>query len=211
MRKFWSSIIPFVLLISLIGSSFLALNVYKYIVEFSGNEKKIQLMEAQSGKFGILLGARGQILASSRAIWDSPILGHGSWAKDPKYIQYLYDLLYYDYKIQISDSRFGEGLIPSHSHIFGAWVEAGIFGAIFWVWVLFIILRVLLSAYKTKNYLTILILFFTFWFAWSIGFDPFGAQERLYAAFNLVLLMTAYDLQKRKTVYVKTKIINNID
>ena len=43
--------------------------------------------EAQSsGKYGVLVGGRVELLGSIPAIYDSPILGHGSWARDPKYL-----------------------------------------------------------------------------------------------------------------------------
>ncbi|HEY4759113.1 MAG TPA: hypothetical protein VIH42_00895, partial [Thermoguttaceae bacterium] len=37
------------------------------------------------GEYGLLVGGRGEMLVSGRAILDSPILGHGSWAKDHEY------------------------------------------------------------------------------------------------------------------------------
>jgi hypothetical protein len=37
-------------------------------------------------KFGLLLGRRAEILSSSAAIMHSPIIGHGSWANAPMYI-----------------------------------------------------------------------------------------------------------------------------
>lgn len=47
----------------------------------------------QSGSLGVLIGGRYEALASTQAIIDSPLLGHGSWAKDFKYVDLLSDRL----------------------------------------------------------------------------------------------------------------------
>ena len=38
---------------------------------------------------------------------------------------------------------FKEGYIPEHSYILGAWVSAGILGAVFWFWVFILVVRAL--------------------------------------------------------------------
>ena len=43
----------------------------------------------QSGSLGVLVGGRSEVLVSTQAIMDSPILGHGSWAKDFTYVDLL--------------------------------------------------------------------------------------------------------------------------
>ncbi len=47
----------------------------------------------QAGSLGVLLGGRHESLVSTQAILHSPILGHGSWARDPKYVELLSDRL----------------------------------------------------------------------------------------------------------------------
>ena len=53
-----------------------------------GSEAKSKYL-LQAGAFGALLGGRPEALVSTQAILDSPILGHGSWAKDPTYAKLL--------------------------------------------------------------------------------------------------------------------------
>ncbi len=68
--------------------------VYAYLAS-SGQlgDKAQDKYEAQTrGKFGILAGGRPEVLVSWRAVLDSPILGHGSWAEDSKYSEMLKDL-----------------------------------------------------------------------------------------------------------------------
>jgi len=154
-----------------------------------GREVKEKYLWQSVGDMGVLLGGRSEILASSQAVIDSPFIGHGSWAKDQKYIAILQDsLLQHGYAF----AWMGESdLIPSHSYIMGAWVEAGIGGAIFWFWCVLLAARALVATYGSNMVLTPLIAFVAFGLLWNIPFSPFGAQGRLNAAYDLSLMIFA--------------------
>jgi hypothetical protein len=138
------------------------------------------------GSFGLLTRGRPEILVSSRAVADSPLLGHGSWAKDPKYLE-----------MQIGDglhpspSALAEGLIPTHSYLMGAWVEAGLLGVPIWVWALFLVCAVLARLYRRDDQLVPLIAFAAFALAWDVLFSPYGSFERLIAPYYLLILLAA--------------------
>lgn len=159
---------------------------------FFGEEEKAKYMLQSSGNMGVLLGARSEILASAQAVADSPFIGHGSWAKDPKYAEIMADdLAHFGYEVWgVRDSD----LIPSHSYLMGAWVEAGVAGAIFWSFGLLLIYRVLLGRYRVDSILMPVIMFEAFNFLWSIPFSPFGAEARLYAAYNFSLMLFGLSL-----------------
>ncbi len=97
--------------------------------------------EAQA-KVGAL-GGRPEFFVGVTAALESPIIGHGSWAKDYKYLEMLNDMLIEtgaeenpgDYEEEAS------GLIPGHSHIVTAWVWAGIAGLIFWAYMAWFFLQ----------------------------------------------------------------------
>ena len=140
------------------------------------------------GKFGLLVGARSEFLASSRAIMDSPIIGHGSWAKDPEYFYILNEQLKrLDYHTSLA---LRSELIPSHSYIFGAWVESGFLGAVFWFWIFVLAIKTVIYIFKMDIYFLPLILFVCFHLFWDILFSPFGSVARLYVAYYMVLLMS---------------------
>lgn len=145
--------------------------------------------EAQaSGEYGLLLGGRSEVLVSSRAILDSPFLGHGSWAKDYQFSSLLNELRQQaDYLPGTEDE---EGLIPTHSHLLGAWVEAGLMGAIFWAWILSLPARVLIRPHGMMNYLTPLVTFVAFLLIWDIFFSPYGAERRFVTPYYVVVMMT---------------------
>lgn len=143
-----------------------------------------------AGKYGVFVGGRVDALVSGRAILDSPVLGHGSWAKDWKYQNLLSaELARLGYPDQPTPSE-APGLIPSHSYLLGAWIESGVLGAVFWGWLMVMTVRTVMRVYGLNEPLTPLIAFVAPTLLWSILFSPFSAQERLYAAFFIVVMMS---------------------
>jgi hypothetical protein len=167
-----------------------------------GDVESEKYLIQSSGDLGILVGGRTEILASSQAIIDSPIIGHGSWAKNQGYA----DLLSYALRQQgYSNSGESESdLIPTHSYIIGAWVESGIVGAIFWLWALVLTARALFTTYYAHTAMAPLIAFVAFNLLWNIPFSPFGAEARLHVAYYLslmifVLTLPSFSLAKKVT------------
>ena len=147
-----------------------------------------------SAGWGILIGGRPEIIVSSQAVIDSPILGHGSWAKDAKYTRMLADIEN-EYGMKVSDtqeSRY-DFLIPAHSHIMGAWVDAGMLGGAFWIYILILTGKSILTAARSQlplkpTYITLLVLF-----VWDNMFSPFGGGARVTASFLIVLICDILD------------------
>ena len=144
--------------------------------------------------WGILIGGRPEIIVSSRAVIDSPILGHGSWAQDPKYHRMLSDIES-EYGLKVppeSQSRYGN-LIPAHSHLMSAWVDAGILGGIFWIYILVTTFKSLITAAMSRlplkpAYISLLVLFL-----WDIMFSPFSGLRRVTVSFFIVLICDILD------------------
>jgi hypothetical protein len=151
-----------------------------------------QKNEMQSrAKGGLLIGGRPEILVSSRAVWDSPLLGHGSWAKDYKYVEMLDDILS-EYGIatnlEYAEESF-QGLIPSHSHLMGAWVWAGIFGAVFWVYIFWLTLKGVIRVATLRPPLAPIYMYILVGFLWDILFSPFGSTRRITEALSVVIIL----------------------
>jgi len=159
-------------------------------------EKKFE--QQSGGKYGVLLGGRTELLASLPAIYDSPILGHGSWAKDPIYViaqhQALLLLGYRDAALLISPDDLRNGLIPAHSYLFQAWVDGGILGAVFWGWVLVLTARAMMRVYPASAELVPVASFLAFSLLWNIPFSPYGTDGRLSFPYTFVMLMTVMDM-----------------
>ena len=143
-------------------------------------------------KGGLLIGGRPEILISSRAVMDSPILGHGSLARDFKYTEEFNDIQV-EYG-RIDDKQAAEedetGSIPSHSHLMGAWVYAGVFGGLFWGYILFLTLKGLIRTAITQPPLAPIYIFTLLTFVWNILFSPAGSVTILLDTFMMNLICT---------------------
>lgn len=142
----------------------------------------------QSGALGVLVGGRSEVLASSQAIIDSPILGHGSWAKDFRYVDLL-DSELGDLGYQIGAGPSDLGLIPAHSYLMQSWVWAGFMGAVFWLVVIGIAVWLLAILYSFRVELGPLLVFSTMLLLWNIAFSPYGSGARLLAAYGIAMCL----------------------
>jgi hypothetical protein len=158
-----------------------------------GEEARTKYEHQSSGQYGLLLGGRVEALSSLPAIYDSPILGHGSWARDPSYLlaeREALAVMGYIAPSSIINNEFEEGLIPSHSFLFGAWVNAGILGGVFWGWVWLLALKTLTRVYPIKFVLLPVMSFAGFALLWDILFSPYGAEMRIISPYFIVMMMT---------------------
>jgi len=188
--------------VGILAAALIVLEFYSFSVSKGWlDENARRLYEWQSqGAFGILVGARSEILVSIRAIWDAPFLGHGSWAHNWEYVELLHYLkgLYGYAQLGVGDS----GLIPAHSHIFGGWVESGLAGAIFWIWILSLPVRALIRLLPMKDPHLPLIVFIALSLIWDLFFSPFGAARRFIIPFYVVVMMdilTRYNFKKKSS------------
>jgi hypothetical protein len=195
----------FLLFLACVAGIFLA-TLYSWAAS-SGRlgEKAFLKYQSQSrGKLGLLIGGRTEILVSTIAIKDSPLIGHGSWAKDPKYSEILNDLRFeYGYTENESDDNSESDLIPTHSHLFGAWVDAGILGAVFWIYIIWLLLQGILRATELARPLTILYAYGAVSVLWDIFFSPFGTPRRMTTAFILVLAVDILGQESVKQISPK--------
>jgi hypothetical protein len=141
-----------------------------------------------SNPLGVLIGGRSEILTSPRAILDSPILGHGSWAKDPKYVE-LQRRELIEMGVPNGNEPGDPALIPTHSYLLGSWVWAGLAGGVFWLAIAAIVLWLIAKLYTSTVALSPLIVFATTWLLWNIAFSPYGNTQRLYATFAIALCL----------------------
>ncbi|MDR3413050.1 MAG: hypothetical protein P4L87_19205 [Formivibrio sp.] len=178
---------------------------YKYAASrgILGESAQVKYENQSSGQYGILLSGRKELLGSLSAIYDSPILGHGSWARDPIYLiearQALAAMGYEDAWDMASDT-LEEGYIPTHSYLLGAWVDAGIVGALFWGWIFVLTARTLMHVYARTVVLLPVAAFIAFLMLWDTLFSPYGGMARILMPYYLLTLMTCYSMVPYKAV-----------
>ena len=155
------------------------------------------------GKMGVIFGGRPEGPVAIRAIMDSPILGHGSYASDMKYTIMLQDYQYewgYDPSDVTPDPDEPEG-IPTHSHLTGAWVEAGVLGGVFWFYMLGLVCQSVFRLTEIRHPLAPLYLLSFIGFFWDILFSPFGNLRRVTEAFIIVLMV---NLVRKPPIKIRT-------
>ncbi len=175
-----------------------SLEIYEYAAEKGYmDERSTATFEKQSqGDFGVLLGGRNAIFSSGPAIADSPIVGHGSKAKNPYYATRVMDMANYGYEPALPQN-WQTGVIPTHSALLGAWVEAGILGVFFWIWFSLLIIAVLAILCRAREPLSLLIFYMGILQLWHNFTSPFGGDHRLKAAFTLCLFMVVWQVLRR--------------
>lgn len=137
----------------------------------------------------ILEGGRGETFMGIALITRKPIIGYGSFAMDKN------DKYHREYAKEKGTKYirpiFGERRLPAHSHLIGAWMENGIGGGIFWLYVLFLMWQVFRSGamLKEPSLLPAILMTFTAE-VWRIMFSPFGL--RVPEAFFIMYLSIIY-------------------
>ena len=138
-----------------------------------------------SGFLKILMSGRQEFFMAIPAALDKPIVGHGPFASDTK--GYVEEFIYkYGSALQVrfyeagkqQANRLGYKMpIPSHSHIMGAWVHYGLFGLIFYLWVIFVVIR------HFKKYAGAIPQWYGYFaltlcqFMWEVFFSAFSSRD----------------------------------
>lgn len=118
-----------------------------------------------------LVSGRADFLASLYAISKKPVFGYGSYAIDKDRV---YDEFNRMVNLPLPSERKDNIRVPAHSYMLGAWVNAGIFGFLFWIFTLKKIFYFLRYHLFDEPKLIYLILLLTFSFLWDIFFSPFS-------------------------------------
>jgi len=155
-----------------------------------GEQAQMKNREQARGAGGLLLGGRPEILVSSHAVIDSPLIGHGSYARDFKYVEMLADMRAEEgIPTDLRDQEDAGGMIPAHSHLMSAWVQAGVLGAPLWIYVFWMVLKgisriAMLRPPNAPIYAWMLVSL-----AWDILFSPFGSTRRLIDAVAILIML----------------------
>jgi len=185
-------------LLFFISIGYLVVYLYGNLAESGtlGIEEK-KKYEAQFEESGLgLIGGRNELLYTSRAIVKRPLFGLGANRHD-------------NYGIIESVSQNNGSVpreiyftkqIPAHSILMGAWVENGLGGGIFWIYVMLVLVRFLREIpAKYPRYFPFLIYLYI-GFGWAILFSPFGGARGL---FCMLIALAVLLLEDNKTENVR--------
>ena len=176
-----------------IGAGVMAQGLVHFVTRggFVNDEAKAKNMQQSGSGVSLLIAGRPEILVSSRAVMEHPILGFGSWAKDFKYVEMLSDIqTQFGIANDLTDlEQNSQGLIPAHSHIMGGWISAGILGAVFWVYTLSLSTRGLILVSNLRPPFALLYANMLSNFLFDILFSPFGSGRRVVDAFVIIIVV----------------------
>lgn len=158
-------------------------------------------METQfASRYGLLGGGRPDAFVALYAISKRPFLGHGSTNLDPD-VWYFYSELNAEMYAQMNDYERillhelnKEWVLgtPSHSHLLGAWADAGIIAALCWFAVLGLCIYVFVRVMFWRHCLAPLIVLIAVSTIWDILFSP--GPARMDMAFRILILTHAVKL-----------------
>jgi hypothetical protein len=158
-----------------------------------GERARTKYEDQVRNKFGLLAGGRPEFVGGLIAISESPVIGYGSWPLDRTRI-FARACEIMEVKLNPLYYKLGYPLVPTHSHILGAWVEAGLVGSFFWFYVLWIVGRAVYLPIRDEKRLQFWVVSSNLALIWAIFFSPISA--RLETSFLLGLLFCqvyAYD------------------
>lgn len=189
----------------IISGCFLSLISITYISLTSLNvipQKVLDRIERQvDAPYGLIVTARPEVAAAIIGITKKPLTGYGSSTLDNQ--------IFYDYTTFQSAGNFSSFMenfknkdkymsTPSHSHLFGAWVDAGFLASIAWIFVVMFSLQLLMSTSFYRDALTPLTLFITLTMLWDVIFSP-GPNRIETGLFLTFLFFAQYRIQFHKS------------
>jgi hypothetical protein len=196
-RQYGLLVILFGCFLSLVSITYISLTALNVIPQNIVDKMERQIYSP----YGLIVTARPDVAAAVLGIAKKPLIGYGSSTLDDK--------IYYDYSIfysggenellmNILNNKGNFESTPSHSHLFGAWVDAGFLASIAWIFVVIFSLQLLMSTSFYRNVLTPLTLFITLTMLWDVIFSP-GPNRIETGLFLTFLFFARYRMQFHKT------------
>ena len=189
------SFVPLAVFMVVMGLASKGLYTYTVKQGWLGDDE-MQKYEKQATEIGtsalsLLMSGRSECWIALSAIKDKPFFGHGYKPPDfdgyaERWVEKYGDAL--DVRRMREQRMRGIKSIPAHSHILGAWLYHGAGGLLFWVYVLYLIYKMM----------TVWVWYVPDWFGWmatsvpmwlwAIFFSPFGERVPVVIMCSMILL-----------------------
>jgi hypothetical protein len=169
------------------GSTAAAIYKYAALAGWMSDQQRDKFLSESQSKYGMIGASRGSILATALAIYDKPILGHGSWALDTgNYTERADEILE---RKRIGNRRSGR--ISFHSLLLGDWMQWGIAFGVFWAWMLLRCIKYLVFGIQSAGADTAFLGVMVSLLVWDIVFSPAGNRTAT-AAFVAIMFIAPY-------------------
>ncbi|MGI9451563.1 MAG: hypothetical protein ACR2QH_13155 [Geminicoccaceae bacterium] len=193
-------------IVGLLLAGMAAFQVYVYAAEsgwLSENAARKYRAQVEDADEPLLIAGRSEVLVHFEAIFDSILIGHGSWPRDRYYAEQLV-IQRYERGLSNNLALPIDNAIPTHSHIFGSWIEAGIIGGLFWANILLLITRALMRSGAGNSHMRPLYLYGAVLLLWDIFFSPFSGFRRFETAFLIIIVLRSL-LQRQTSPKMRSK------
>ena len=167
--------------------------------ESSRNDYLIQ----SSGDYGPIVGGRAEPVIALLAVAKSPVFGYGYGADSAQEMYQSANVFFqkHNYRVNVTTiQRKNDGNIPQHSYLLNFWISYGIFGLLFWIFILRNLIYITIRELKIQSFLLPLLLYVTILMIWNIFFSPYGAGVRIEFSLILVMVETLYRRHKIEEV-----------
>lgn len=168
-----------------------------------GEELGEQYVQQFSNTYGLIGGSRPQLLVGAIAALDRPFFGYGthqSEAASAYFMMLIYEIGDTPLVNEVFlERKIDSGMLPAHSAILEAWHLFGIFGLIFWLWVMHRIVKVFFTSMSRPGPVSSVVIFLVPQLLFSIVFNP-GPERSMFAvsfAFLLAFLINSGAAQTR--------------
>ena len=171
----------------------------------NAERKFIAQTQRGSDALSILISGRTDFFVGLYACLQKPIVGYGPWPAD-RYGYRAYFLTKYGTDDDIRNAyeyadRFAMKTIPAHSHIVGYWLEYGILGLPFWLYVLWLMFRYFRHDIdKAPALFGWLALAIPGW-AWGILFAPYASRVGIPVLIVVLILIRAKNRQLPQIIW----------
>lgn len=144
-----------------------------------------------------LIGSRPQFLISTYAIAKRPIVGYGSWPQNCGFIRLFKEeqrMLGISEPVGLGYQKKKDTsaicLIPSHSHLLGAWLWAGLMAVPVWLYIMVKTGTWMMRAIRDRRYFELAPLVMGAILLWAIPFSPFAGRLRITEAFYIAVIFS---------------------
>lgn len=183
-------------------ASFFVLLTYSGLASrgYLGEKARTKYDSQALSRFGVVLGARSNVVGAVLAVIDSPIIGFGSWAEDRNgYFYRAVELVGFDPNQVPIDDALLANRIPTHSYLLEAWVEHGLLAAFFWFYTLWFLVDLVRRAPLFDPSLLAVACIHLWLFLWNIFFSPMGGRPVVGAAMALMIVLYDQSCSKERT------------
>jgi hypothetical protein len=185
-------------IVSVVGYGLYAIYVQEVLsgkIKSGNSEVQLQRVKDPYNPINLIMTGRAETFIGWIAFMDKPILGHGTWAKDPSW---KYHQLYYLFNSDNTprDANVTD-VIPAHSVLIAAGMYNGVLAFIFMFSILFFFVKTGFNSLNKRNPYMIIVIWGLSNLVWEGLFGP-SSHFRLTMPFYFAVILISHYSNKKQ-------------